>query len=234
LIIDETLQKEADRRNEMLTKYRRFTGLFLIFLAALLLFAWETRGRELILMQDVCVTKEAVAAGAELSTAMLKTVSVPRNAMVQGALLPKDANKINGKISAGYIPSGAQMSESLAVIREESVKPDTSFFVIKKEWIYMRSGSLRAGDTVEIRSADGITNFGSFTAAFIKDAEEAEVTNLQDSGISFSEKDRDDRSRSSAAVDHIEIETRLATYLSIKSYAEEACTPSLLIIRREG
>jgi hypothetical protein len=77
-----------------------------------------------------------------------------------------------------------------------------------------------------------MTNFGTFKAAFIKDAEETEVTNLQNSGISFTEADKDDRSQSSAAVDHIEIETELETYMTIKTYAEAADTASLLIIRR--
>ncbi|MDR0817673.1 MAG: SAF domain-containing protein [Clostridiales Family XIII bacterium] len=217
----------------MLKKYRRFTGLFLIVLAAILLFAWETRGRELILMQDVCVTKAEIEAGEELNASMLKSVSVPRNAIVTGAILPSEADSINGKVSAGYIPPGAQMSASLALTKEETRIKSTSYFVINKDWIYMRSGSLRAGDTVEIRSSDGMTNFGSFTAAFIKDAEENEIENIQDSGISFSEKDKDDRSGSSAAVDHIEIETELSTYLAIKAYAESAGEPSLLIIRRD-
>jgi hypothetical protein len=217
----------------MLKKYRRFTGLFIIFLAAILLFAWETRGRELILMQDVCVTKAEIEAGEELDSSMLKTVSVPRNAIVAGVILPSEADIINGKLSAGYIPSGAQMSRSLVVTREVTSKKTTSFFVINKNWIYMRSSSLRAGDTVDIRSADGARYFGSFTAAFIKDVEENEITNQSNSGISFSATDADDRSMSSAAIDHIEIETELATYMSIKSFAEAAGEASLLIIRRD-
>jgi hypothetical protein len=170
-------------------------------------------------MQDVCVTKAAVEAGEELDASMLKTVSVPRNAIVAGALLPSEADKVNGRVSAGYIPSGAQMSKSLAVAKEQAPAKTTSYFVRNKDWIYMRSSSLRAGDTVEIRSADGMTNFGTFSAAFIKDAEESEVSDIEDSGISFTEKDKDDRSRSTAAVDHIEIETELDTYLAISSHS---------------
>jgi hypothetical protein len=184
-------------------------------------------------MQDVMVTKAEVKAGEPLDASMLKTVSVPRNALVAGVLLPNEAKAVNGRISAGYIPSGAQMSKSLAVPKEETNRADTSFFVINRDWIYMRSNSLRAGDAVEIISADGTVNFGIFKAAFIKDAEETEVTNLQNSGISFTEADKDDRSQSSAAVDHIEIETELITYMAIKVYAETAGAASLLIVRRD-
>lgn len=217
----------------MLKKYRRFAGLFLIFLAAALLFAWEARGRELVLMQDVCVLKQEVAEGETLTTDLLKTVSVPRNALVQGAILPAEAGRVAGKVSTGGIPAGAQMSDRLMMDSTDLRKADVSCFVIQKDWIFMRSSTLRKGDRVEILTADGQRSFGTFTAAFVKDETETEVRNAEGGGLSFSGGSREDRSEATAAIHHIEIETNLSSYMDIKTYAQGEEEPALLLVRRE-
>jgi len=218
----------------MLKRYRKFTGLFLILIAATLLFAWEARGRDMILMQDVCVAKIEIQEGQLLAKDMLKKVAVPRNAIISGAILPGAVDAIVGKRCIARIPQGAQISERLLADEAERHVAGSSSFVIDKVWIFMRSSSLRAGDRVEILTNDGLRSFGIFNISYVKDEKESEVRSAAgNGGLNLNGQSEVDRSEATAQIDHVEIETILSTYLYIKSYAETCTGSSLLLVRRE-
>jgi len=218
----------------MLKRYRRFTGLFLIFLAAALLFAWEARGRDLVLMQDVLCARSDIQSGDLISKEMFKAVSVPRNALIKDAILSGEEERLVAKRCITDITEGAQLSGRMISEKPETKIPGLSAFVIKKDWIYMRSSSLRGGDIVEILSSDGKTRFGSFDVLYVKNESEGEVRSADTGGLNITGTQKDDRSEANSEIDHVEIETVLYTYLSLKEYAEKCTGPALLLIRREG
>ena len=218
----------------MLKRYRKFTGLFLIFLAAALLFAWEARGRELVLMQDVLVARSDIHSGRTISSDMYKSVSVPRNALVAAALFPSDEKQISGKYCITDITEGAQLSGKMLSDKPEVRIPGLAPFVLKKDWIFMRSSSLRGGDKIEILSCDGTRSFGRFDVLFVKNEAEGEVRSADAGGVNFTGAAEDDRSETNSEIDHIEIETVLASYLQIKAYAESCTGPALLLVGRDG
>ena len=217
----------------MLKRYRKFTGLFIILIASTLLFVWEARGRDMILMQDVCAAKAEIQAGQLLTVDMLKKVTVPRNAIVSGAVLPSGADAVIGKRCTARIPQGAQISEILLGDEPERHIAGSASFVIDSTWIFMRSSSLRSADRVEILTNDGLNIFGIFNISYVKDEKESEVRSSAGGGFNFNGQNSDDRSEATAQIDHVEIETLLSTYLEIKSYAESCTGSSLLLVRRD-
>jgi hypothetical protein len=112
-------------------------------------------------------------------------------------------------------------------------KAGRSYFVIRREWIFMRSSALRKGDFVDIVSQDGKTAFGRFAVAFVKNAEEKEVTE-KEGAAAFLQGGGSDRSAGSDPIDHVEIVTDLEGYMAIKAFAEQQPGPALILVKREG
>lgn len=213
---------------------KKIVGLALIVMALVLLILWETKGRELILMDEVLIVTDKVEAGAPLLAEMFESVSVPSNAVIAGALTSKTADLTSGMYSTSTLESGSQISKNYLASPEDSEADDMSHFVIRGEWIYMKSSSLRHGDTVDIASEGGDVNLGSYKVAYVKDENGTEVSDVTGkAGILGNSKD-DNFSDSSSLIDHIEILCTLESYLGIKAYAETSTTPNLLLIRQMG
>lgn len=203
----------------------------MVITAALLLVIWEVKGRETILMDEVLVAKEAVAAGEALTVSMFRSVSVPANAVIEDAVSPREAAGIDGKISAAPIFAGGQLSGKHLRGKEQASQTNDSFFVIRREWIYMRSSALRRGDYVDIVTEQDGQSLGRYKVAFVKNAEGKEVRESS-GGLKLTEREKDERTDATSGIDHVEIIIDLKGYMRIKSYAESQSGPSLILIQR--
>jgi hypothetical protein len=141
---------------------------------------------------------------------------------------------VDGKLNAALILAGGQLSMKHLLDENENTRKSDSFFVVKREWIYMRSSALRRGDYVDIVGAQDGRSFGRYKIAFVKNAEEEEVTELSDGGMGLIEREREARVDATSGIDHIEIVADLNAYMRVKSYAESQGGPSLVLVQREA
>lgn len=216
-------------------KANTIAGILLVCLAITALLFWEAAGREMFLMEPVLVAKDDIEEGAPLHADLFRTVSVPLDSLVDGALAPKAQADIAGKVAAFPLLTGAQLSARSLLEPDAAVRPDTSSFVLKNEWIALCSSALRRGDKIELRYGDGTLSLGVFAVAFVKDAEGREVTDTA-TGLGGFRTDggTDARVNPSAPIHHIEIECEWEDYQEILSRCREAAGASLILVRKEA
>ena len=218
--------------NSKTSKIKTALGVVLVLIAVAALLFWEAEGRELLLMDDVLVADGDVKAGEMIDIARFRTVSVPAGALVDGAVTPKNTGRLEGMEAAVDILKGAQLSLRYVRDPEEAPKPETSCFVIRNEWIYMCTSSLRRGDSILITSADGKNIVGRYPVAYVKDGDGREVTDASSGLYSFTgEGGGSDRVNSSAPIHHIEIVCELKDYRRILDYCAGKAGASLMIVR---
>jgi hypothetical protein len=213
---------------------KRLSGVLLIVLAIAMLAIWEAKGREVVLMDEVLVASEDIPASEIIVASMLTKVATPLNAKVSDVVYAKDKNKAVGRVSVAPIPKGAQISSKLLADGTADGEAEKSYFVLRSDWIYMCSSALRRGDEAELVSADGKRAFGVYKVAFVKDDENDEITRQVEDKAGFGGEGLNARAASGANIDHIEIITDLESYMRIKSYAEAAKGPALIIVQRRG
>jgi len=210
-------------------------GVILILIAVIALLFWEAEGREMLLMEAVLVAESDIKAGEKLAEDRFNAVSVPSGSLVDGALAPGDAALLNGKEANVDIVKGAQLSSRYLRDTDEKPKPETSFFLIRNEWIYMCTSSLRRGDDVLITSADGKTVIGLYPVAFVKDGDGREVTDATSGMYSFTGAGGGEAERvnSSAPIHHIEIRCELSEYRRVLDYCAGKAGAPLMLVRKE-
>jgi hypothetical protein len=215
------------------SKLRKFSGVLLILIAVAGLVLWETKGRELVLMTEVCTAVSDIKKGEALDASMFRSASVPRGSVVRGAVTPGDIEVVTGAVAASLIPEGAALSSAYIETPDDAARADDSYYTIGSKWIYMCSSALRRGDKAEIITADGAKSFGVFDVGFVKDADDGEVRETAGNGVGFGGASAEDRVDATSQIDHVEIVTELRTYLAIKDYAESVPGPSLILIGKE-
>jgi hypothetical protein len=209
---------------------RHITGVLLIALSLMAFVLWESEGRELVTMDEVLVARSDIEEGGVLSADMFKTVRVPRGATVSSAVRPENASGVEGKVADQSIFEGMQLSSKQFVEKRGDDGPLLSLFVIRSEWIYMCSSSLRGGDRIRLVTKDGGTDFGEFSVAYVKDVDGKEVKSVGESALSG----EDAKARTAASnPNHLEILCDFETYLSIRERAETDPAPVLIIIGKE-
>jgi hypothetical protein len=212
------------------SKLRRFSGVLLILVAVAGLVLWEAKGRELVLMTEVCAATADIEQGKALDAAMFRVVTAPRGSLVRGAVAPDELGAIEGAVAASFIPEGAALSSAYIETPDAVARKDDSYFIIDGSWIYMCSSALRRGDKAEIITANGEKSFGVFDVGFVKGADSEEVTETAGGGAGFGGADTKSRVDATSPIDHVEIVTQLRAYLAIKEYAESVSGPSLILI----
>jgi hypothetical protein len=212
---------------------RKFAGFFLVVIAVLMLVGWEVRGREMVLMDEMLVARSEISVGETLSPSMFRAVSIPKDAALATGLRASQVERLNGRVTTVTIPQNGQVAAKYLRRKTGEAPSDQSFFVIRKEWIFMRSSALRRGDYVDIVSAVDGQHFGRFKAAFVKNAEEEEVTESTGGAAALAGGVKD-RVNGSSRIDHIEIGATGAEYMKIKAFAEGETEPSLILIQREN
>ena len=209
-------------------------GIILIMIAIIALLFWEAEGREMLLMEAVLVANGDIKEGDALDTERFHAVSVPSGSRVDGALSPEDATLLRGKEANAYIIKGAQLSSRHLRETDEKPTPETSFFLIRNEWIYMCTSSLRRGDDVLITSSDGKNVIGLYPVAFVKDGDGREVTDATSGMYSFTGSEGDsERVNTSAPIHHVEVRCELAEYRRIIDYCAGKTGAPLMLVRKE-
>jgi len=209
-------------------------GVILILIAVITLLFWEAEGREMLLMEPVLIADRDFKAGEMIEPSSFRIVSVPSGTLVDDAMSPNDKSIAAGKEAAVDIVKGAQISWRYLQEVDEKPKPETSFFIIRNEWIYMCTSSLRRGDEVMITSADGKNVIGLFPVAFVKDSDGREVTDATSGMYSFTGSGGDsERVNSSAPIHHIEIKCELSEYRRVLDYCIGKAGAPLMLVRKD-
>ena len=229
---DLRLYIEEIKNNMKTNTMKTALGIVLVLLAIAALFFWEAEGRELLLMDEVLIADEDIKIGDLIDAEKLRIVAVPTGTLVDKAVVPKYAERLTGKEATVDIIAGAQLSWRFLQDKDAAPRPETSYFVIRNEWIYMCSSSLRRGDKVLITSADGKSVLGSYTIAFVKDGDGREITNASSGMYSFTGSGNEsDRVNTSAPIHHIEIECELKDYRRIAEYCAGKISAPLMLVR---
>ncbi|MCL1894980.1 MAG: SAF domain-containing protein [Clostridiales bacterium] len=216
-------------------KIKTAAGLVLVLLSIAALLFWEAAGRELLMMDSVLIAESDIKEGEPVSAERFRTVSAPAGTLVDGAVTPKNVSALAGMEAAADIVKGAQLSLRHLKYTSDDPKPETSYFVIRNEWISMCTSSLRRGDDVFIISADGKTEIGRFHVAYVKDGDGREVTDASSGMYSFTGTDSESgRVNTSAPIHHVEIECELGDYRRILDYCSGKAAAPLMLVRMEG
>ena len=217
---------------ELPNKMKTVLGIGLVLLAIAAIFFWEAEGREQLLMDPVLIAEDNIKAGEILNENMFRTVSAPVETLVDGAVDPADLSQLTKMEAAVDIVKGAQLSVRYIRDKYAVLKPETSYFTIRNEWIYMCSSSIRRDDRVLISSSDGKTILGSFPVAFVKDSDGREVTDASSGMYSFTGTGGEsERIHTTAPIHHVEIECELKDYQRILDFCAGKAGESLMLIR---
>lgn len=213
-----------------LNRIKVLLGLLLMVSSLVAMVFWETRGRELLLYQEVLVAKTEIKPGHQIGREMIATQALPKDFMITDPLLPGQEARIVGEVAGQLILAGTPISSRYFTQLPVAIREEESVFVIPAEWIHMRSSSLRKGDWVTLYSQDGKSLIGSFQLAFVRDQAEREVISLSGS------KDAPllERQDGSSLIHSLEIISTLAGYQKIQEAMKETTGPGLMIVQGGG
>lgn len=210
-------------------RIRTIIGIGLILMALLGLIYWETIGREAVLTKPALAARETILPGTVVTAALFETIGVLEESRIKGALRPERLHEINGKTSLQLIPKNAQISADFFQTDDFCLKEGESIFVLKPEWIRMRSSSLRRGDWVELYSSATKVLIGTYQAAFVKDDKEAEIRDTTGSTPTVL-----DRTDASAVISQVEIITDIDNYKKILGFVEGSIAEGLILVQKEA
>ncbi|MGI6732830.1 MAG: hypothetical protein ACOX4J_01460 [Anaerovoracaceae bacterium] len=207
---------------------RTVIGLLLIVVALAGLIFWEVKGREAILLDTVIVASETIPAGTVITRDRLSPSGVLEQNRIQGSLDWEALPRVIGQVAMQDILKNAQVSEKYLADKDFYLRNHESIFVIHPEWIAMRSSSIRRGDWVDIYEGAELKKIGTYRVAFVKDANETEVTDGEGNFKSNSL----DRIASTSPVSHIEIITDISEYKKIAQRAQDS-EAGLLLVQKQ-
>lgn len=210
-------------------RVRTAIGLLLIVVAIAALIFWEIRGREAVLMDTVIVASETIPAGTVITRDLLSPSGVLEQNRIAGSLDWESLPKVIGQVAMQDIIKNAQVSEMYLDDDDFYLRSHESIFVIHPEWIAMRSSSIRRGDWVDIYEGAALEKIGTYRVAFVKDANETEVTD----GERRSKSNSLDRTVSSSPVSHIEIITDISEYKKIAETVRDS-QAGLLLVQKQA
>jgi len=203
-------------------------GLLLIIFAVAGLIFWEVRGRETMLLDTVIVAKERIPAGTLITRDLLSAAGILEENRIQGGLSWDKLHLAIGQVAVQDIVENSQISEEFLAESDFYIRSNESIFVLHPEWIAMRSSSIRRGDWIDIYESGSFDKIGSYRVAFVKDANELEVTD----GEGSEEFNALDRTVSTSLISHIEIIADMEEYEKIARLAGNNETGLLLVQRQ--
>jgi len=220
---------------------KEWIGIILLVVALAGFGVWELWGRARFLTAEVLVAADTIPEGTVLDDSLFTCAGVDRKAVMEGALTPASADRIRGKRAAVTIPKNAMISEALLRDSDYYLAEGESLYVLKGEWISLRSSSLRRGDWIDLFSLAGDDTFsklGTFRVSFVKDVNESEVRNTNETGVSeYDTSPVLSRAASTAAVHTVEIiatEEDYARILDAVWRADEGALSSPATVKRNG
>ena len=214
-------------------KLRSIIGILLIILSIAGLFFWEWKGRETILLEEVLVAKEEIKKGTMVDSSMFISKGVPKDNMLEEALVPGEMTLIQGKVTLQLIAKNDQILVKYFRDNDFYLDRDESIFVIDPSWVAMRSSALRRGDLVDIYGSNGTGLLGTYRIAYVKDASEREVRNTTGEMEGGAANDILNRTDSTSVIDHIEIISTFRAYENLVNFVN-GITPAALIIVQRG
>lgn len=207
---------------------RTVLGLLLIIFAVTGLIFWEVRGRETMLLDTVIVAKERIPAGTLITRDLLSAAGILEENRIQGGLSWDKLHLAIGQVALQDIVENSQISEEFLAESDFYIRSNESIFVLHPEWIAMRSSSIRRGDWIDIYESGSFDKIGSYRVAFVKDANELEVTD----GEGAEGSNALDRTVSTSLISHIEIIADMKEYEKIARLAGNNETGLLLVQRQ--
>ncbi len=207
---------------------RTVLGLLLIVFAVAGLIFWEVKGRETLLLDTVIVASEKIPAGTVISRDLLKGAGVLEESRIQGSLKWDMLHVAIGQVALRDIVENSQLSEEYLADNDFYLRSNESIFVLHPEWIAMRSSAIRRGDWIDIYENSGYYKIGTYRVAFVKDANEIEVTD----GEGHKESDSLNRTVSSSLISHVEIIANTKEYERIARSAQNG-EAGLLLVQRQ-
>ena len=214
-------------------KLRSIIGILLIILSIAGLFFWEWKGRDVILLEEVLVAKEEIKKGTMVDSSMFISKGVPKDNMLEEALVPGEMTLIQGKVTLQLIAKNDQILVKYFRDNDFYLDRDESIFVIDPSWVAMRSSALRRGDLVDIYGSNGTGLLGTYRIAYVKDASEREVRNTTGEMEGGAANDILNRTDSTSVIDHIEIISTFRAYENLVNFVN-GITPAALIIVQRG
>lgn len=202
-------------------------GLLLIIFSITAVIWWESTGREEFMMDKVLVAKEDIHKGMKVEKDLFIQINATKESVIKNAYDWDDFAKIDGLEVKQFIPKNSQISKEFFRGKEKGITIENTIFPIKEEWIQFRSSSLRKGDTIDLYDSKGNIYIGNFQIAFVRDANEQEVTSMDGSlnGEIL------ERSSATSVISFVEIVASLEAYKQIVQYAEDGM--KFLIVQRE-
>lgn len=210
----------------ILSKWKSLIGIVLILLSLAGLIFWERQGREIFLMEPVLVAAKELPPGERVTRDSFMEVPVPAENKVEGAFAKGDGGKLIGSYAKAKILKNQQLAPSYFSKERENLEEGNAIFVIPREWISMRSSSLRRGDRVALYGSLSFRPVGVYRTAFVKDETEREVTAPDGMAKPQNVLERTD---GTAEISHLELVTSLEEYEKIRQAAAEE--QGLLIVQ---
>lgn len=207
---------------------KALAGVFVIIVALSLLFYWEGYGRQMQYEQVICASIE-IQKGQTITDEMLTTKSLPKDSLITGAV--KDVSQLLGIVAAQYIPAQAQISRKMIYPDDFYINTEKgeSLYKLPAEWIDSRSAAVRRGDMIQIYLADGKQELGSYRVAYVKDAQEREITSAE--GQEYA--DLLDRTEATGVIDHIEIIATQEDYATLYQTKNSTAQRFLIVQKTE-
>jgi hypothetical protein len=206
---------------------RALAGIIVIIVGLALLFYWESSGREQMQYEQVICASAAIQKGQTITDELLTTKALPKDCLISGAL--KNGAELIGTVAAQYIPAQAQISREMIYTDDFYIDTDRgeSIYKLPADWIDNRSAAIRRGDTVEIYLADGKRKVGEYMVAYVKDAQEREVSSI--AGQEYA--DMLNRTDATGVIDHIEIIATQEEYAALYQLKQET-EQRLLVVQK--
>lgn len=198
-------------------KLKTIIGILLIVLSIAGMFFWEVRGREVVMMDEVLVANQEIQGGETIADDMFTVKRIPKSLLLEHVLKPKDLPSLNGKVSAQRIAKNDQIVPIYFDVDSFRMDQNQSLFVIRPEWISMRSSALRRGDIVDIYEEANGDILGTFHVAYVKDEADREVKNAGAETMIKGDGGILERTDSTSMIDHIEIISTLEQYEKIRN-----------------
>ena len=210
--------------------FKPIIGVLLIIMAIGLLIFWEVEGRDAMMMEKVLVAEQDILPGTKVNPGMFREVGILSENMIKSGMNINQVSSLNGKISNQIILMNSQISKRFFSDNNSEINKGYGVYLIKSDWIFSVSSSLRKGDMVDIYSFDGKTKLGIFRVAFVKDMQGKEVI---DEKIPDGYKEILDRVNGSEVVNELEIISTLQNYSIVLEYVF-ANEGKLIVVNRKN
>lgn len=214
-------------------RFRFLIGILCIGIAAAGLVLWETKGRDAMLMEDVLVASQDIKVGTVLKESMLKAVKLPKDVLPARRISRMNISGAVGKTVQLPLQENQPITQVAFEKKKHKLKEGQSFYVINPEWIEMCSSAVRKNDRVQIMSSDGQMDFGVYSVAFVKNTDDGEIRDVDETGEYKRQANPDERTDATSPISHLEIVCADVDYFEMRAYATASEEASLVIILKE-